>query len=104
MAVYYHEGKFPPESLDWQRIIGPLADATEAIARYDSFLGIIPDADILIAPLMTQEAVTSSRIEGATYRAHLVCILRQSGYRFVQGGDLPNYQGYQGLKRQPEDC
>lgn len=64
MAVYYHEGKFPPESLDWQRIIGPLADATEAIARYDSFLGIIPDADILIAPLMTQEAVTSSRIEG----------------------------------------
>ena len=64
MAVYYHEGKFPPESLDWQRIIGPLADATEAIARYDSFLGIIPDADILIAPLMAQEAVTSSRIEG----------------------------------------
>lgn len=64
MPVHYHTGKFPPKSLDWQAIAGPLAHATDSIARYDSFLGIIPDAHILISPLTTQEAVTSSRIEG----------------------------------------
>lgn len=64
MAVRYHEGKFPPGKLDFGLLIGPLARATDAIARYDSFLGIIPDSSILVAPLMTQEAVTSSRIEG----------------------------------------
>ena len=64
MSVHYHEGKFPPHGLDWEKLIDPIARATDSIARYDSFLGIIPDASILIAPLMTQEAVTSSRIEG----------------------------------------
>lgn len=63
-SVRYHYGNFPPSNLDWERIAGPLASATESVARYDSFLGIIPDARILISPLMVQEAVTSSRIEG----------------------------------------
>lgn len=64
MAVHYHSGKFPPHGLDWEMLAGPLAKASDAIARYDSFLGIIPDPEVLIAPLMVQEAVTSSRIEG----------------------------------------
>ena len=62
--VRYHEGKFPPTELAWSMLAEPLARASDAIARYDSFLGIIPNPDILIAPLLTQEAVTSSRIEG----------------------------------------
>lgn len=64
MAVHYHEGKFPPENLDWRRLAEPIERATNALARYDSFLGIIPDSSILVAPMLVQEAVTSSRIEG----------------------------------------
>ena len=64
MAVYYHEGKFPPENLDWRRLAEPIERATNALARYDSFLGIIPDSSVLVSPMLVQEAVTSSRIEG----------------------------------------
>ena len=64
MPVRYHEGKFPPESLDWQRLALPIERATMALARYDSFLGLIPDDSIMLAPMLVQEAVTSSRIEG----------------------------------------
>lgn len=27
MAVYYHEGKFPPENLDWRRLAEPIEPA-----------------------------------------------------------------------------
>lgn len=64
VSVKYHEGEFPPKSVDWERIAPALAIASEALARYDSFLGIIPNPDILIAPMMIQEAVKSSKIEG----------------------------------------
>ena len=64
MSVRYHEGKFPPQDIDWKRIAAPLERATVAVARYDSFLGVIPDASILASPMLVQEAVASSRIEG----------------------------------------
>lgn len=64
MPVRYHEGKFPPKTIDWQRIAKPMERATMALARYDSFLGIIPDSSIMLSPMLVQEAVTSSRIEG----------------------------------------
>ena len=35
-----------------------------ALARYDALLAVIPNAALLLAPLTTQEAVFSSRIEG----------------------------------------
>jgi len=37
---------------------------TAELTRYDSFLGIIPDPDILLSPMLTAEAANSSRIEG----------------------------------------
>lgn len=64
MAVTYHEGQFPPKTLDWERIAPCLAEAMAGLARYDSFLGIIPDQDILLSPLLVAEAAQSSRIEG----------------------------------------
>lgn len=64
MTVCYHEGKFPPKSLEWERIAPHLATATAELTRYDSFLGIIPDPDILLSPMLTAEAANSSRIEG----------------------------------------
>ena len=63
--THYHEGRFPPEErLDWQQLIPLIGPATAAVARYDGALAAIPNPDVLLAPLTTQEAVLSSRIEG----------------------------------------
>ncbi len=63
--VRYHEGKFPPnERIDWSRLIPLLGPAAAAVARYDGMLAAIPNPGVLLAPLSTQEAVLSSRIEG----------------------------------------
>ncbi len=62
--VKYHLGKFPPVNLDWTRLVPLLGPAYTAIARYDGALCAVPNANVLLSPLMTQEAVLSSRIEG----------------------------------------
>ena len=63
--VHYHEGRFPPEeSLDWGALVPLLGPAVAALARYDGVLAAIPNPGVLLAPLTTQEAVLSSRIEG----------------------------------------
>jgi Fic family protein len=62
--VPYHLGRFPPENLEWPRLIPHLGPAAAAVARYDGMLAAVPDPAVLLAPLTTQEAVLSSRIEG----------------------------------------
>lgn len=79
MAVHCHSGKFPPKELDWAKLAAPLAKASDAIARYDSFLGIIPNPEPLIAPLVVQEAVTSSRIEGTQASVQDVLVYEAGG-------------------------
>lgn len=64
MPVVYHEGKFPPRNVDVAFLAPKIEDATAAVSRYDSFLGLIPNPHILDSPLLIQEAVTSSKIEG----------------------------------------
>ncbi len=64
-AVHYHIGRFPPESqIEWQRLIPHIGPTVAALARYDGTLATIPNPRLLLAPLTTQEAVLSSRIEG----------------------------------------
>lgn len=63
-AVKYHDGKFPPDEIAYQRIIPALANAIEAISRYDQMLKNMHNSEILLAPLRNQEAVISSRMEG----------------------------------------
>lgn len=63
-AVAYHEGGFPPEGIDWPAVIPLIGPAAAAVARYDGLLAAVPDPGVLLAPLTTQEAVLSSRIEG----------------------------------------
>ena len=63
-AVHYHYGKFPPEALDYQKLVGPLTQAAASIARYDALLQSLPNSDLLLSPLRRREAVISSRIEG----------------------------------------
>jgi Fic family protein len=60
----YHVGKFPPRELRWEVLIPHLGPAAAAVARYDGILAAIPNANVLLSPLVTQEAVLSSRIEG----------------------------------------
>jgi len=62
--VKYHSGKFPPTSLNWKKLIPLIGPANAAVARYDGLLNAIPNSAVLLSPLMTQEAVLSSRIEG----------------------------------------
>lgn len=64
MPVAYHLGRFPPATLDWPALIPLLGPAAAAIARYDGMLAAVPNPAVLLAPLTTQEAVLSSRIEG----------------------------------------
>ena len=64
-AVRYHEGRFPPDDrIDWPKLIPFIGPAAAAAARYDGMLAAIPNPGVLLAPLTTQEAVLSSRIEG----------------------------------------
>lgn len=62
--VHYHEGGFPPLKIDWAPLIPLLGPASAALARFDGILSALPNAAVLLSPLMTQEAVLSSRIEG----------------------------------------
>ena len=63
-AVQYHYDKFPPAINDYARLIRPIANASSALARYDQMLKGMHSSDILLAPLRSQEAVVSSRMEG----------------------------------------
>lgn len=63
-VVHYHLGHFPPKSLDLNRLLPLVGPANAALARYDGILTAVPNANVLLAPLVTQEAVLSSRIEG----------------------------------------
>lgn len=83
MSVHYHDGRFPPADLDWKRLASPIADAANALARYDSFLSIIPDSSILVAPMLIQEAVTSSRIEGTHATVSDVLVYEAGGGDFT---------------------
>jgi Fic family protein len=64
MPVDYHYGRFPPNDLDWLRLLPLIGPASAAIARYEGVLHGVPNPDVLLAPLTSQEAVLSSRIEG----------------------------------------
>jgi len=63
-SVQYHDGRFPPKSLDYERLVPLLGPANAAVARFDGVLHAVPNAQVLLTPLTTQEAVLSSRIEG----------------------------------------
>ncbi len=63
-CVRYHRGAFPPSKLDWLQLVPLLGPASAALARYDGVLSAIPNPEVPLSPLTTQEAVLSSRIEG----------------------------------------
>jgi len=54
----------PLENLDWVKYISLIGDARDRISKFDGLLQGIPNPSVLLAPLTTQEAVVSSKIEG----------------------------------------
>ncbi len=63
-ATAYHYGHFPPEKLDYKKILTPLRIAASRISQYDTLLSNLHNKDLLLRPLKNQEAVVSSRMEG----------------------------------------
>lgn len=63
-AVPYHTGGFPPPSLDYEALIGPLEEAAASLARYDAKMSSLVNSELFLAPLRRQDAVSSSRMEG----------------------------------------
>jgi len=56
--------KLPLRVIDWQKFIGLIGDANAELARYDGVLSGMINPHVLLSPLMTNEAVLSSKIEG----------------------------------------
>jgi len=56
--------KLPIQHLDWGAFVTLIGQANAEIARYDGILQSIPNPALLLSPLLRQEAVLSSRIEG----------------------------------------
>ncbi|ANK90558.1 MULTISPECIES: Fic family protein [Rhizobium] len=85
-AVEYHYDQFPPERIDANQLIMPIASASAALARYDQMLKGMHNSEILLAPLRNQEAVVSSRMEGTV--STLDEVLRYEADR-EEGGNEP---------------
>jgi len=64
VTVTYHTGDFPPGDIRWADLIPLLGPAHAALARYEGVLHGIPNPNVLLSPLTSQESVLSSRIEG----------------------------------------
>lgn len=57
-------GELPVEGVDLGSMISQIVEANKALARFDGQLEGIQNPRVLLSPLMTQEAVVSSKIEG----------------------------------------
>ena len=60
----YTPDLLPLQGLDYGRLIGLVGRANLELARYDGLLQGLVNPEIMLSPIMTQEAVLSSRIEG----------------------------------------
>ncbi len=60
----YIPDSLPLDSIDWAAHVSLIGQANAALARYDGMLQGIVNPAVFLAPLTTQEAVLSSRIEG----------------------------------------
>lgn len=77
--VKYHLGHFPPKSLDWERLVPLLGPAHAGLADYNGTIKGIPNPSILLSPLLTREAVLSSKIEGTNITLGEVLAIEAGG-------------------------
>ncbi len=60
----FNPASLPLASLEWAPFVRSIATANAALARYDGILQGIISPSVFLSPLLTQEAVLSSTIEG----------------------------------------
>ena len=60
----YIPAEFPPKDLILEPFIKKIVEANRGVALFDGILRSLPNPDILLAPLITNEALLSSKIEG----------------------------------------
>lgn len=60
----YQPEALPLKTIEWNQLIDLMGKANRYVARYDGLLQSVINPDVLLAPLRTQEAVLSSKIEG----------------------------------------
>lgn len=53
-----------PLPINWEALIPEIGAANRALAQYEGMLYGVPNPEVLLSPLTTQEAVLSSKIEG----------------------------------------
>lgn len=96
--------------MEWDKLIDLMGKANRYIARYDGLLQSVPNPDVLLAPLRTQEAVLSSKIEGtqATLEEVLEFEAEENGAESKRGDiyEVVNYrvaliQGRDDMKTRP---
>ena len=56
--------ELPLADIDWEPLIPLIGQANRALAHYDGVLHGVPNPEVLLSPLTTQEAVLSSKMEG----------------------------------------
>jgi len=56
--------ELPIKRVQWEPLIPLIAKANRSIAQYEGVLYGVPNPEVLLSPLTTQEAVLSSKIEG----------------------------------------
>lgn len=56
--------QLPPKDLDWVALVSAMGRANRSIAELNGLFYGLPNPEILLSPMTTQEAVLSSKIEG----------------------------------------
>jgi len=56
--------ELPVEKLNWERFVHLIGPAHDEVARFDGLLQSLPNPEVLLSPMETNEAILSSRIEG----------------------------------------
>ena len=75
----YHDPSFPPQTLNWEKLLPLLGPAHAAIARYDSLLRMKTHLNLVQATLENREAVLSCRIENITAKVSDVLTFEACG-------------------------
>ncbi len=77
--VRYHLGRFPPQRLDLNRLIGLLGSARANIGAYEATIADISNIEMFFMPLSKQEAVSSTAIEGTLATLQDVLLFEAQG-------------------------
>jgi len=64
MGEIFYPTMLPRDDINWLRHVSLIGRSNAALARYDGILQGIVNPEVLLSPLMTEEAIISSRIEG----------------------------------------